>query len=192
MKHNPHSEYLQRAFDGHQPTQTTPPEVPQAAHSDAEATSGTGRPETAGRPGDGNVGPPVAVAEDAARVLGVHECVWIDHEVGYDCGCNESGTLHSLKFRGDALRHQAQMLADAGLLDDPEEEAMVAAENERLLQETADLEARAEAAEAKVARIEALAARYHLAAIYARTEEQRRQLVGAIHDITAATRDDHA
>lgn len=58
----------------------------------------------------------------AAEVLEVHEVVFIDHEVGYECGCNEHGDGHpdGLPFLTDALKHQARALDAAGLLASPD------------------------------------------------------------------------
>lgn len=65
----------------------------------------------------------------AAEVLEVHEVVFIDHEVGYECGCNEHGDGHpdGLPFLTDALKHQVRALDAAGLLATPEHDAAVAA-----------------------------------------------------------------
>lgn len=73
----------------------------------------------------------------AAEVLEVHEVVFIDHEVGYECGCNEHGDGHpdGLPFLTDALKHQARALDKGGLLASPEYDAAVAA---RALREAAD------------------------------------------------------
>ena len=45
-----------------------------------------------------------------AEVLEVHQVEFIDHEVGWDCGCNEHGDLPGMPTQADALRHQADML----------------------------------------------------------------------------------
>lgn len=73
----------------------------------------------------------------AAEVLEVHQMEFIDHEVGYECGCNEHGTGHpeGLRFQSDALRHQAEALDAAGLLVTPERDRQVAA---KALREAAD------------------------------------------------------
>lgn len=65
----------------------------------------------------------------AAEVLAAHEVVFIDHEVGYECGCNEHGEGHpdGLPFLTDALKHQVRALDRAGLLASPERDAAVAA-----------------------------------------------------------------
>lgn len=72
-----------------------------------------------------------------AEVLEVHEVVFIDHEVGYECGCNEHGDGHpdGLPFLTDALKHQVRALHAAGLLVTPAHDAAVAA---RALREAAD------------------------------------------------------
>ena len=71
----------------------------------------------------------------AAEVLEVHEVVFIDHEVGYECGCNEHGDGHpdGLPFLTDALKHQVRALDAAGLLASPEHDAEVAARTLRKL-----------------------------------------------------------
>lgn len=63
------------------------------------------------------------IIQQAADILDVHEVEFIDHEVGYECGCNEHGDGHpdGLRFRSDVLRHQAEALK--GLLRDPERDA---------------------------------------------------------------------
>lgn len=63
----------------------------------------------------------------AAEVLEVHEVVFIDHEVGYECGCNEHGDGHldGLPFLTDALKHQVRALEAAGLLASPEHDRQV-------------------------------------------------------------------
>lgn len=63
----------------------------------------------------------------AAEVLEAHEVVFIDHEVGYECGCNEHGDGHpdGLPFLTDALKHQVRALDKAGLLTSPERDAEI-------------------------------------------------------------------
>lgn len=57
--------------------------------------------------------PDLTLIERAAAVLEVHQLEWIDHEVGWECGCNEHGTLPSMRFRSDAEKHQAEMVLAA-------------------------------------------------------------------------------
>ena len=42
-----------------------------------------------------------------AKTLEVHEIVWVSHEDGYLCGCDDRGLLDRMITRPDALRHVA-------------------------------------------------------------------------------------
>jgi hypothetical protein len=39
-----------------------------------------------------------------------HQIVWVDSEVGYDCGCNERGDLAPMLYAHDARMHQVSMI----------------------------------------------------------------------------------
>lgn len=71
--------------------------------------------------GTGCAHPPIDHIDRVAEVLEIHSMEFIDHEVGYECGCNEHGTGHpeGLRFQSDALRHQSEALDAAGLLRRP-------------------------------------------------------------------------
>lgn len=66
--------------------------------------------------------PDRGVTDRAADLLDVHQAVWIDREVGWECGCNEDGRLNdALHSYSDVAAHQADMLATAGFLAHPDD-----------------------------------------------------------------------
>lgn len=76
------------------------------------------------RPGVAAPEPPTDLRDAIAAAIERHEVVWVDHDTGWECGCNEHGDCALMPTRADAVHH----IADAVL---PTVQAHVAAEVER-------------------------------------------------------------
>jgi hypothetical protein len=50
---------------------------------------------------------PTTISGVIARALEVHQAEWIDHDTGWECGCNEHGDLGSLPSSDAVHQHQA-------------------------------------------------------------------------------------
>ena len=55
------------------------------------------------------------MVERAAQAMEVHQVEWIDHEVGWSCGCDERGDLGPLLTLNDANVHIARAALAAAL-----------------------------------------------------------------------------
>jgi hypothetical protein len=85
-----------------------------------------GREPDPGSPWDGRplpAEPDTALRERIALALETHQIEWIDHEVGFECGCNEHGQLGALPRLVDTLRHQADAVMEVLSAAPPEREA---------------------------------------------------------------------
>jgi hypothetical protein len=69
--------------------------------------------------------------ERIAAALETHQIEWIDHEVGFECGCNEHGQLGALPHLVDTLRHQADAVMGVLSAAPPEREPDWAADGSR-------------------------------------------------------------
>lgn len=50
--------------------------------------------------------------DEIAKVLEIHQIEWIGTDEGWDCGCNERGYLPAMPSILDAVRHQADAIAE--------------------------------------------------------------------------------